>query len=850
LKKSISYLTFSLLLIGLAITIASCGGGSDVTGIVPAGITETEQMVQKTVSGFIYNIPGQSVDRFIIIDCSISGEESFLNQMSSYLQNNYPDIWNTAEIQELFNQLAGEMAGWQTLPKYNPGALLYTAYSDTPIQVGEDGYFEATVSVPAGEENIHLEVVAGEECFGVETVASSDFLTSGAAGQGQLKCSHKSIIALPGGLCLFKVFSIPPADLRGSLVFEFNDLSAGTMTPPFFLKIKGEMNYNLACGVFRANETAVKGKETKISNGNGNNLYVPVDIVHETSSVSGKVHTGGEPLIKGHVTSIGPKSSCHLDENGNYVLPEVFQGSYRKVTATWWTEVGGKQVKHTEIKYIENLAGDVTNFDFGVSVEPTPTPRHPMDPVYQENVAQVISQFELWQAESGDVEAIRKTNSWLNGELPSPPHPEFIIESAIESEEPPLIWIRFADAWGVRINFGSLMTIPPDPNISSSYSYSDREQSIPGTRQAIAPTPTFNPNADTPSSSDILIMAPFAWYDKAEGLAPPDEYTVYYGLANYLESKNYLVTKKVISVEDFLPGEVFEVDHDEVEIPNITDPDKCVRPEDFYEIRNNYGVVYLRTADTDFDPFRPDKYAGLYCGPIFSNDETMYNWIYNNLDYAIMSDPLGGLPPVGVNWFIDYIEARNLGRHIPVIVLEEDFFNDSTNFPENSMDSILYVSVSSSQISNHPIFSKLKNMCSNTYIGWDYYCYQPFGDIVSYFFFRYMIFGYDTKPELNDYPKTIDKDAPVPIEFTVNTVDPAERMAPMNVKDVYNKLEDLGLVTDENTYVIYITDDYGNILNTIWWSGGSLEFSNLLPDPSKDTYFPSNTTTITIEKNH
>jgi len=783
LKKSIAYLIFSLLLIGLAITIASCGGGSDVTGIVPGGVPETEQLIQKTVSGFIYNIPGQSVDRFIIIDCSISGEESFLNQMSSYLQNNYPDIWSSVEIQELFNQLTSEMAGWQILPQYNPDALLYAAYSDTPIPVGEDGYFEATVSVPAGAENIHLEVVAGEECFGVETVASSDFLTSGAAGQGRLKCSHKSITALPGGFCLFKVFSIPPTDLRGSLVFEFNDPSSGTMTPPFFLKIGGEMNYNLACGVFKANETVVKGKETKVSNGNGNNLYIPVDIVHETSSVSGKVHTGGESLLKGHVTSIGPKSSCHLDGEGNYVLPEVFQGSYRKVTATWWTEVAGKQVKHTEIKYIENLVGDVTNFDFGVV--PVSTPRPPSDPYYDNIISKVISQKREWTEELGVEQGVQKTVDWLNDlapEVPIPPEiAEVIVEAKVNEYDSKKMKLYFTNGmvWALEGYQGPLYFDTTNKSLQNKDLHDKTLDSIKFNAINSA-------EADTVKNSSVVILWPYMW-QQFYGLTDPDVETTVYALGGILKENGY-DDVKCVSMRTFSdplhPDPNADIKFEFIEDPTwggmsdelrckISKPDNIIRPQDFEDL-DHYGVIYIATHGYS---------DGIIACPAYFEDEKLNAWIddYKNLGKNSL------LP----NWeystteYLHILDPIGKGMHCTAIKLTENFF-----YQQDFSGSLVYINACES----YKFHENAGFWDAKVYLGYnapreDGTVASPWCDYLAYYYFYYLMYQF------------IDPMKVYPEGFSYTPPDPLPAPIPMSVRDAYEILKQVEATPDPHIYL-------------------------------------------------
>lgn len=644
MKRKI-YLLIPLFLIILSLFFASCGGNN--TGALPE-ISQQPQMVQKSVFGYIFHLPAQGVNDFIIIDAPVSGDDSFLNQMKSYLETNYPEVWNSAEIQSIYNQLSEEIADWQPLPEYNPGAQLFCAYSDTPIPVGEDGYFESVVSIPSGDENIPFEVVIGEEYFGAETIASSDFITSSTTGGNQLKCSNKSIIALPGGLSIFKVFSVPGTNLKEGLSFELDDNSIGTMTPPFFLKIKGELNYNLAYGIFKAGNITAKAANTKVSNGNGNNLYIPTDIVHETVSISGKVYTGGEPLIKGHVTSIGPKSSCFLDEEGNYVLPEVFKGAERKITATWWTgdQQGNNKTKHTEIRYIEYLDGDLTGFNFGVPPEPTPTATPtfppPTDKYYEYISAQIIDQKLIWQKELGWEQGRLKTVEWLNRNLTEFPLSEEIekaIEKAELDEYEPSI-IRFYFKSGLEVSI--IDPFPPETDSSLRSELDNKSSDKIITNQNLPPITVKNMN--------VLMLASKSYEDrwhKEQMFGETNSIKSYFeeknftvtdlGIMNYELSESFLKNAKTPNQNDITKAQVLFTnpvkyyDNDDNVFRHVAQcqiinnmVNTVPRPSDFVNM-NDYGVIYIDAHGL------PD---GIMACLDYQGDWKLQNWLEdpNNKD--------------------------------------------------------------------------------------------------------------------------------------------------------------------------------------------------------------------------
>jgi len=148
--------------------VANCGGGSD-TGAVP-GVPQgqMEQFITKDVSGYIYYSPSpedSEVDKkFVILNAPLTGDDSFLSQLSSYYQETNPDFWNSSEMQSLYGTMSSEMGKWLPLPSYSPDARLYGIYQDSksssPIPVNSDGYFETTVQVKSTDVNISFEKAA------------------------------------------------------------------------------------------------------------------------------------------------------------------------------------------------------------------------------------------------------------------------------------------------------------------------------------------------------------------------------------------------------------------------------------------------------------------------------------------------------------------------------------------------------------------------------------------------------------------------------------------------------------------------------------------------------------------
>ncbi len=352
-----NYFYISLLLVIMTLIVASCGGGSD-TGAVP-GIpqSQTEQFITKDISGYIYYSPSpedSEVDKkFVILNAPLAGEDSFLNQLSSYFQEANPDFWNSSEMQSLYGTMSSEMGKWIPLPAYSPDARLYGIYQDSksgsPIPVNSDGYFETTVQVKSTDANISFEVVTGDSaCYPVEGVSTSDIATSEEGATELISCPEQ-IITLPGWFMIFAVRGEPEANLKDSgLAFTLNDPSVGWVTAPFYLKCGGVWNYNVAYGIFLAKPGLSTPVSTTITaqTVTGLSLNIFTEVVKSCASVSG--HVGGAGVIPefGFVYSLGFDAFSCLDEAGNYKLNAVFKGHFRNVTAVYWIQENGVLVKH------------------------------------------------------------------------------------------------------------------------------------------------------------------------------------------------------------------------------------------------------------------------------------------------------------------------------------------------------------------------------------------------------------------------------------------------------------------------------------------------------------------------
>jgi len=418
-KRYANYGIIALLLIIISLVIASCGG-SDEGGYIAPNLTqesETVQLVSKDVKGFLYHSSslssseaGEEEEIFSVLDIPVTGEDGFLEQLDEYVTETSlkTDSGDLAELLSVFRQEAFQ---YQPLPAWQSSVLVSGLYDDSTVPLNSDGSFAGTVSAAVTDETVGLEIFLSEgNCYEVETVSESDISASHGSSVDSIKSCPSQIIIKPGECRVFEVFSKNLNFKDANLAFTIQNPEFGCICGPLYLRCNGSKKYNIAYGIIYVKKGMDTPLETSIKaeTSQGHSLSIPVQIVKKTASVSGKVNTGGVTLVKGYVKSMGPKACCKLDEQGNYVLPKVFQGSQRKVIATWWTLEGGKNVKHREVKYID-LYGDMTGVDFGVVLPgPTPTMRPPEDLFYDKCISEIMYFYGEWKEQYGYEGAIER----------------------------------------------------------------------------------------------------------------------------------------------------------------------------------------------------------------------------------------------------------------------------------------------------------------------------------------------------------------------------------------------------------------------------------------------------------
>jgi hypothetical protein len=701
------------------------------------------------------------------------------------------------------------------LPQYNAQASVYSVYQDssheTPIPVNSDGHFDNTVLTGAEDSTVKLEVTLGEDNYTeVETIASSDSINSSDATNAELKSCPEKIFVLPGEVVIFKVYSEPGINLKSAgLRFTLNNPSIGCITQPVYLCLFGSHKYQVAYGcmyVKKGLNTPVDTTITATTN-TGLTLNIFTEVIKKTCSISGTVYTGGMPLVKAKIKSLGPKACSKADENGNYTLQKVFLGHYRTVICTYWTTENGQKLRHREERLIDFLNGDVTGFNFGVPPRPTPTltpsatptPHEPGDPFYHEIVGNVTLQIEQWKAELGTEEAIDKTLAWLNGELSSPPIPAYISKAERDRNNSYAIRLWFIDGRTVRIRVSyDLMSEDPNNTISRVSKYIITNK-IVGSNSFIESS-----EAITTRSCDVLILSPCMWQFQEGGANPDNPRSVVGGIASELENAGYKV-KKVITRKECIsrgvvhyPTLLWDPDPDGaskrwgfVEMMNIDNFDNCIMPFDLYSDLSTYGVIYINAhGDTD----------SLNFGPLFQNNYSMRNWMkhYSSLEYN--PDKVSWRDKV---WEVSYEPTKYkwLGladTYTPYLRLGPGYFKML-----NLDNTILYVDACFS----YEVFADVA--VNNTYgfIGYSGSTLGSRATLQSYLFFHYMMYGYDIKPQISE-PRTIDitkdEDNNYYRDLSFETVKSDQQTPPMNIKQTWDKLENLdglNFVIDKNTYL-------------------------------------------------
>jgi hypothetical protein len=767
----IKYIYLILIILTIGFVLGSCGG--DNSGSSPninSNPTNSSSLINPSptpvlsnvsVSGYIFanNIvtdEGETISSINILDVpafqsNASGNEPFVTQVANSLKEDYPEDWAKAEIQELYAQLNKTLSESKPLSEIN--GQVYSVYADsqsaTPIPVGSDGHFDNTVLTGAADSTVKLEVALGEDNYTeVETIASSDNIISSDSTNAVLKSCPEKIFAFPGEIVIFKVYSEPGINLKSAgLKFTLNNPSIGCITQPVYLCVFGAHKYQVAYGCLYIKNGLNTPVDTMITakTNNGLTLNIFTEVIKKTSSISGTVYTGGMPLVKGFVHSLGPKACCKLDSNGAYTLPKVFRGHGRAVIATWWTiDENGKKIRHREEKIIDFFSSDLTEFNFGVLSTPTPTmtstftpnvtpTRHPPEEYfYSKQLGLAIMYYNDWEKQVGREAAMQKTVDWINRiELSEAPPPECMVKAYIEGND---ITVEFND--GMICFFEtvprSLNVIPDITPVNQKFEKSFKKAPLNSYLDANSPKTCFDPN--------IIILSPMSWqFDRSLSRS------VQYDLVNLLETFNYYnITNKITARNDI----DFDLEHPiisysdkefkekyaamfkcNLSFSGLNNQDNLVTPWDYEKI-TDYGLVYIFTHGG----------GGLFACIAPLNHLEVYNWIgdkpcsdgwkygqqFLNRNELIYLQNYKGDPN-------DYKYQK--GGYIPVIYLRKDFFTKlNAKAGENFRRSIVYISACHSY--------ELEDAFSNAgvYFGYDGSSQVHWQSAMSFYLFYYMFF--------------------------------------------------------------------------------------------------------------
>jgi hypothetical protein len=750
------------------------------------------------------------------------------------------------------------------LPQYNAQASVYSVYQDssheTPIPVNSDGHFDNNVLTGAADSTVKLEVALGEDNYAeVETIASSDSINSSDATNAELKSCPEKIFAFPGEIVIFKVYSEPGINLKSAgLKFSLkNNPSIGCITQPLYLCIFGAHKYQVAYGclyVENGLNTPVDTTITATTN-SGLTLNIFIEVIKKTSSLSGTVYTGGIPMVKGFVRSLGPKACSKLDASGAYSLPKVFQGHYRKVVATWWTEENGKKVRHREEKIIDFFNSDTVGFNFGVPPTPTPLPtatptftpsatptlRPPEDPFYRNQVVKVIGQYEQWENEFGKEQATQMTLDWLNGKVSAPSAPEGIAQGGIDYVAGTAIGVEFTD--GMYQTFGTSIhsennvnnKIPKKLHVTKNKivlkegKNNYKENSF--SNITASEITTFKPNK-------ILILSPFDWDIPVPGISLET-------IAQDLEDKGYDVTVRVTHSSDLkltvnpcsiippVVGQPYPVPKYECTLNSNGSMENIVSPWDF-EHMGGYGLIYIlghgwgeSVAGNDITA----NDSGIIMGPYLLDDEKSFDWVKSHW-YPQAFEPTRNKGEWNFHWqFIDNLKVHLPGEenieeesgYIFTIALRTKFFERLVNNYDFKDTVIFNATCESAGALDQYGYDRdgLNVVFSNAkfYLGFYRLLNLNVGKGLGYYFFRYLMYG-------NEEPVGV----PYYDSSKVSGTPPTEPKHPMHVKEAFDALDYYKVTQVVNN------NKYTNELK-------------IFPDTSSEkVYFPA-PVTITVHKN-
>jgi len=718
---------------------------------------------------------GENVEQTTVLDIPAvnpdsSGSTPLLTQLSALQQEN-PQDWQGEDMKELYDKLSATLNQSQALPET---AKVFTKYQDAlneaPIPVNNGGYISGQAVVGDTDTNVQLEVSLDEDHYiDAETIIPSNNLTSSDVTGATLKSCPEKVFALPGEVIIIQISSTTGINLKeAGLTFSLKNPNLGCITSkPIFLEICGKKKYEKVYCLFYAKKNLTTPIDTVISakTTTGLQLDIFTEIIKSSASISGKVFTGSKPLIKGYVKSIGPKAFCKLDSSGNYTLPRVFRGHFRKIVATYWIQENDKKIRYREEKFIDFFNSDLTNFNFGQETTPTPTSTPtatptfppPSDPYYDNISAEIMDQKLTWQKELGWDQGRQKTINWLNGNLSEPllstNISEAIQEASLDVYDPYTILFTFKNGLEVSI------TDPAPPQYeekTSSQQNKTLHTKISNNNFTASSSPT------TVKNEKVLMLGPNAFEDK-------------WNKNNMFDDQNSIKTNFVdaytkdnvtclgifnIKLDPNFPGDpnfptdivdepsghnnpsmadveftsvFFEASPTKKYGPTVVchiEPDKInkvPRPQDFVNM-DEYGVIYIRTHGIP---------SAIMACPYYAGDPELESWINDPVNYGKWRFGYALFSPV-YSFPYSYDETKVI--YYKSVMLKREFFTKSS-YNNDFGGSILYLDACESWLFNDSLFGFLDPPFKNVkvYIGSENKASIKKSSKIAHDFFRYML---------------------------------------------------------------------------------------------------------------
>ena len=806
------YLIIPVLLVITALLISACGG--DSSGVIPgtpAGENQ-EQYITKDLSGYIYFSPEteEVSEKFIILSVPLNeGEDALQEQLEEYFDSETP------EIKERYNLLTGELSKWKPLPEYG-GAQLFGIYEDSknssPISVDSDGYFSTTLQVKSTDDVIKLEVISGEDkCFPVEALPATNIETSEEEAAKLISCPER-VLTLPGGFMLFAVTSDSAVNLKDAhLSFTLNDNSIGCCAGPYYLRCRGKKDYTTAYGIFFATYGIATPSSSSITaqTDTGLSLDIFTEVIGTCSSIEGHVGGSGVIPVAGIVYSLGPgfgAIDC-LDGAGNYKLDRVFRGHYRSVVAVYWVAENGGLKKYREERVISFFDEDLEGFDLPETVQVSPTIRPPGDPFYDQQVTNVIYNFELWEEQLSKEEAIQMTVDWLNNKVPTgPPVTEGITKSYTREDDfgNTDIVMEFEDGIVCTLGTGSIDTVAVPPEDSQSRLEKKQFKDL---YKKSSPVDISTSEVDV--IEDLLVLAPYAWqhdrviYGKAEK-------SVHNDIVNIWQDNDFYKDKikaKITRWDDLKFGKAHhDVYYNTPKYPvfpcllkSNDSIDNIITPYDIQKM-GDYEMTYLITHVNKNAIMIPyveghpgiEEWMRKYAKDGKPKDTNKWEFYFHKVNFFYY-----GVYYTGETHFDSYIKS---------ILLKEPYFEDKTTFK----DSIIFIAGCYSK--NLREFFNAK-----VFIGTNHLSADSWTVPIGYYFLYYMMYG----PEV---PTAV----PAQPSWTTHYPPGSEPNKPMELYEAFNALSYYEVNPDPESYW------WGNM---VYCADCTLEIYPT--EPEKQYYFPA-----------